>query len=217
MRKIILIFNSSHWEKEPLMCISAALSLREEKQFPDTERWGDQCDTLGNTQIRRPLWERTAFSRTNCPYPSDIPANGSANGSSPREKFLGTSENTRMKLRWVEEVGPQPESRAIANAKWLRDNFCLSSGQSPTMYSSNATTVKRRRASERILFFTTRWFCFANLINRWSYYFYVYFRTLQSSPSCSWLSYFARWIPWLFLRSFTRFPLICIILFCISW
>ena len=32
-----------------------------------------------------------------------------------------------MKLRWVEEVGPQPESRAIANAKWLRDNFCLSS------------------------------------------------------------------------------------------
>ena len=68
-----------------------------------------------------------AFSRTNCPYPSDIPANGSANGSSPREKFLGTSENTRWKLRWVEEVGPQPESRAIANAKWLRDNFCLSS------------------------------------------------------------------------------------------
>ena len=127
MRKIILIFNSSHWEKEPLMCISAALSLREEKQFPDTERWGDQCDTLGNTQIRRTLWERTAFSRTNCPYPSDIPANGSPNGSSPREKFLGTSENTRMKLRWVEEVGPQPESRAIANAKWLRDNFCLSS------------------------------------------------------------------------------------------
>ena len=70
-----------------------------------------------------------AFSRTNCPYPSDIPANGSANGSSPREKFLGTSENTRWKLRWVEEVGPQPESRAIANAKWLRDNFCLSSTQ----------------------------------------------------------------------------------------
>jgi len=34
-----------------------------------------------------------------------------------------------MKLRWVEEVGPQPESRAIANAKWLRDNFCLSSGE----------------------------------------------------------------------------------------
>ena len=86
-----------------------------------------ESDTLGNTQIRRPLWERTAFSRTNCPYPSDIPADGSANGSSPREKFLGTSENTRWKLRWVEEVGPQPESRAIANAKWLRDNFCLSS------------------------------------------------------------------------------------------
>ena len=84
-------------------------------------------DTLGNTQIRRPLWERTAFSRSNWPYPSDIPADGSANGSSPREKFLGTSENTRWKLRWVEEVGPQPESRAIANAKWLRDNFCLSS------------------------------------------------------------------------------------------
>ena len=72
-----------------------------------------------------------AFSRTNCPYPSDIPANGSANGSSPREKFLGTSENTRWKLRWVEEVGPQPESRAIANAKWLRDNFCLSSLSRP--------------------------------------------------------------------------------------
>ena len=87
-----------------------------------------ESDTLGNTQIRRPLWERTAFSRSNWPYPSDIPADGSANGSSPREKFLGTSENTRWKLRWVEEVGPQPESRAIANAKWLRDNFCLSSG-----------------------------------------------------------------------------------------
>ena len=86
-----------------------------------------ESDTLGNTQIRRPLWERTAFSRSNWPYPSDIPADGSANGSSPREKFLGTSENTRWKLRWVEEVGPQPESRAIANAKWLRDNFCLSS------------------------------------------------------------------------------------------
>ena len=88
-----------------------------------------ESDTLGNTQIRRPLWERTAFSRSNWPYPSDIPADGSANGSSPREKFLGTSENTRWKLRWVEEVGPQPESRAIANAKWLRDNFCLSSDQ----------------------------------------------------------------------------------------
>ena len=36
-----------------------------------------------------------------------------------------------MNLRWVEEVGPQPESRAIANAKWLRDNFCLSSKIDP--------------------------------------------------------------------------------------
>ena len=108
------------------MCISIGhLSALCQEIVSPLSNW--ESDTLGNTQIRRPLWERMAFSRTNCPYPSDIPANGSANGSSPREKFLGTSENTRMKLRWVEEVGPQPESRAIANAKWLRDNFCLSS------------------------------------------------------------------------------------------
>ena len=108
------------------MCISIGhLSALCQEIVSPLSNW--ESDTLGNTQIRRPLWERTAFSRTNCPYPSDIPANGSANGSSPREKFLGTSENTRWKLRWVEEVGPQPESRAIANAKWLRDNFCLSS------------------------------------------------------------------------------------------
>ena len=100
-----------------------------------------ESDTLGNTQIRRPLWERTAFSRSNWPYPSDIPADGSANGSSPREKFLGTSENTRWKLRWVEEVGPQPESRAIANAKWLRDNFCLSSPLLPPALSSIPATA----------------------------------------------------------------------------
>ena len=109
------------------MCISIGhLSALCQEIVSPLSNW--ESDTLGNTQIRRPLWERMAFSRTNCPYPSDIPANGSANGSSPREKFLGTSENTRWKLRWVEEVGPQPESRAIANAKWLRDNFCLSSG-----------------------------------------------------------------------------------------
>ena len=108
------------------MCISIGhLSALCQEIVSPLSNW--ESDTLGNTQIRRPLWERMAFSRTNCPYPSDIPANGSANGSSPREKFLGTSENTRWKLRWVEEVGPQPESRAIANAKWLRDNFCLSS------------------------------------------------------------------------------------------
>ena len=28
-----------------------------------------------------------------------------------------------MNLRWVEEVGPQPQS----DSEWLRDNFCLSS------------------------------------------------------------------------------------------
>ena len=111
------------------MCISIGhLSALCQEIVSPLSNW--ESDTLGNTQIRRPLWERMAFSRTNCPYPSDIPANGSANGSSPREKFLGTSENTRWKLRWVEEVGPQPESRAIANAKWLRDNFCLSSNLS---------------------------------------------------------------------------------------
>jgi len=108
------------------MCISIGhLSALCQEIVSPLSNW--ESDTLGNTQIRRPLWERTAFSRSNWPYPSDIPADGSANGSSPREKFLGTSENTRWKLRWVEEVGPQPESRAIANAKWLRDNFCLSS------------------------------------------------------------------------------------------
>ena len=32
-------------------------------------------------------------------------------------------EYKRMNLRWVEEVGPQPQS----DSKWLRDNFCLSS------------------------------------------------------------------------------------------
>ena len=88
-----------------------------------------------------------AFSRTNCPYPSDIPANGSANGSSPREKFLGTSENTRWKLRWVEEVGPQPESRAIANAKWLRDNFCLSSADDSDDIPPGVVLALRRRCA----------------------------------------------------------------------
>ena len=120
-----------------LALVTSALCVRKLFLLSQTE----SSDTLGNTQIRRPLWERTAFSRTNCPYPSDIPADGSANGSSPREKFLGTSENTRWKLRWVEEVGPQPESRAIANAKWLRDNFCLSSFLAMFLNPSN---VKKR-------------------------------------------------------------------------
>ena len=123
------------------MCISIGhLSALCQEIVSPLSNW--ESDTLGNTQIRRPLWERTAFSRTNCPYPSDIPADGSANGSSPREKFLGTSENTRWKLRWVEEVGPQPESRAIANAKWLRDNFCLSSSQSCEHFQNNLFWLK---------------------------------------------------------------------------
>ena len=126
------------------MCISIGhLSALCQEIVSPLSNW--ESDTLGNTQIRRPLWERTAFSRTNCPYPSDIPADGSANGSSPREKFLGTSENTRWKLRWVEEVGPQPESRAIANAKWLRDNFCLSSCEYSPGWT--ATTVCTTRTS----------------------------------------------------------------------
>ena len=80
------------------MCISIGhLSALCQEIVSPLSNW--ESDTLGNTQIRRPLWERTAFSRTNCPYPSDIPANGSANGSSPREKFLGTSENTRMETQ----------------------------------------------------------------------------------------------------------------------
>ena len=32
-------------------------------------------------------------------------------------------EYKRMNLRWVKEVGPQPQS----DSEWLRDNFCLSS------------------------------------------------------------------------------------------
>jgi len=32
-------------------------------------------------------------------------------------------EYKRMSLRWVKEVGPQPQS----DSEWLRDNFCLSS------------------------------------------------------------------------------------------
>jgi len=47
---------------------------------------------------------------TNCPYPSDMPANG----SSPREKFLGTSENTRG---WISDGLRKLDlsHRAIAN------------------------------------------------------------------------------------------------------